>query len=157
MGIFGYLALPCSFRSIDCGENAQCESTFNDYSCLCVDGARKTDDKNPKSACLTDYCYNIDCGRGECQASFNSHSCSCDVGAIKKNETNPESVCITDHCLGVDCKSGTCQNSLNDYICRCQSGLRFIDSCDYTCIICSYIIISNKALYRIRETKHVKI
>ena len=84
-----YFALQCEFRNIDCGENGQCENMFNDYSC------------------------------------------SCGKGAIRKDE-QPRSSCIIDHCYGVDCNRGECKYSLNDYYCECESGLRFIDSMDYT-------------------------
>ena len=114
--------MPCSFRDIDCGVNGICQNIFNDFSCSCGDGARKTVENDPKSACLIDNCYNIDCERGECEASLNSYSCSCDVGAMKKNETNPKSMCIIDYCYNVDCNRGSCEATLNDYTCECDLG-----------------------------------
>ena len=77
--VFTYLALPCSFRDIDCGENGQCENMFNDHRCSCGEGALKIDE-NPKSACIKDYCFNIDCGRGDCQVSSNDYFCQCESG-----------------------------------------------------------------------------
>ena len=72
--------LPCLFRGIDCGENGQCENEFNDYSCSCGEGALKMNETIPQSACITDYCYNIDCKRGVCEASANDYGCICDSG-----------------------------------------------------------------------------
>ena len=80
--LFSYLALPCSFRTIDCGENGKCVNDFNDYICSCGDGTQKMNDSIPQSTCITDYCYKIDCERGECQGSLNGYTCQCDSGLI---------------------------------------------------------------------------
>ena len=80
ISVFTYLALPCSFGKIDCGEKGQCENKFNDFSCSCGEGTLKTNETIPQSACITDYCFNIDCNRGDCEASANDYSCKCDSG-----------------------------------------------------------------------------
>ena len=93
MGIFGYLALPCSFRSIDCGENGQCEDMFDDYSCLCGEGSLNMKENNPQSSCIIDNCYNVDCDQGICEATLNSYSCLCVERAKNANKTNSKSMC----------------------------------------------------------------
>ena len=80
IGVFVYLLLPCSFRTIYCGENGQCENEFNDYSCSCGEGAIKMNNTDPQSTCIIDYCYKVDCKRGICKASSNDYRCECDSG-----------------------------------------------------------------------------
>ena len=76
---FAYLALPCEFQNINCGENGNCQNGFNDYSCSCGNGTMKANNL-PSSACITDYCYGIDCKKGVCQVSSNDYNCKCDQG-----------------------------------------------------------------------------
>ena len=79
------------------------------------------------SRCIVDYCYGVNCEKGNCEGSFKSYSCSCAKGAKNFNETNSQSMCVTDYCYDVDCKNGECKNSLNNYTCQCDSGLGFKD------------------------------
>ena len=38
--LFSYLALPCSFRTIDCGENGKCANLAGQNLCICEPGWR---------------------------------------------------------------------------------------------------------------------
>ena len=78
--IFAYLALPCLFKNVDCGDKGQCENQFNDYSCSCGDGAMKKNETDPQSTCIIDYCYQVDCNRGQCKVSSNDYICECESG-----------------------------------------------------------------------------
>ena len=80
MIVFVYLALPCLFKNVDCGDNGQCENEFNDHSCICGNGAIKKNETDPQSACIIDYCYQVDCNRGSCEATLNDFQCKCDLG-----------------------------------------------------------------------------
>ena len=78
--VFSSLAYPCSFRNIDCGQNGKCLNEFNDYSCSCGEGSLKMNDTIPQSTCITNYCYGVDCGRGDCENSLNDFNCLCEPG-----------------------------------------------------------------------------
>ena len=78
--VFAYLALPCLFKNIDCGDKGQCQNEFNDYSCSCGDGAIKNNETDPQSICIIDHCYQVDCERGQCRVSSNDYSCECESG-----------------------------------------------------------------------------
>ena len=80
MIVFVYLALPCLFKNVDCGDNGQCENEFNDHSCICGNGAIKKNETDPQSTCIIDYCYNIDCRKGTCQPTSNNYRCECESG-----------------------------------------------------------------------------
>ena len=47
---------------------------------MCGEGSLKMNETIPQSACITDYCYKIDCGKGTCQATSNDYRCECDSG-----------------------------------------------------------------------------
>ena len=130
MGIFGYLALPCSFRSIDCGENGQCESTFNDYSCLCDDRGFKMDDKNPQSVCLIDNCFNVDCGfNNTCTNTIGKYQCGDGYYHKNKSESCQDiDECTTDKFLCGEQEYGECNNLNGTYICDCNQGFENINS-----------------------------
>ena len=122
---------------------------FNDYSCSCGEGFLNEDETKPKSICIIDYCYEIDCERGKCEASASSYSCSCDKGAKNANETNSQSKCAIDYCYDVDCKNGKCENSLNEYICQCNPGSRFRGWVEVI-LFFKLAPISDKVIYRIQ-------
>ena len=74
------LALPCSFRTLNCGYKGKCVNKFNDYSCACSEGTFNYNQSLPSSPCVTDFCYNIDCKRGICEKFGNDYRCACESG-----------------------------------------------------------------------------
>ena len=159
--VFAYLALPCLFRYIDCGDKGQCENMFNGYRCLCGDGAIKIDESDPQSSCVMDYCYGVDCGRGECQVSSNDYICQCESGlryiqiqncdlmiecfisnkGFKQNSENKTcedmNECDADKytCGGLEgVFYGTCENSEGTHACYCNEGFQNRNELDSECL-----------------------
>ena len=57
------------------------------FSCSCGNGTVKVNNL-PQSACITDYCYDVDCKKGVCQVSSNDYNCICEYVACIGNVTS---------------------------------------------------------------------